>query len=809
MSIHAEKTQENKSQSFSNNIVQRKSNEESTFQFMDNRSEATAQLQLQDMADNSPQVSQLRSFQDMADNSSRRNPTVQLQTMADYSPRTNQTIQLESMSENNSAEQSQPTQTQENNTGLPDNLKSGMESLSGMSLGDVKVHRNSDKPAQLQAHAYAQGSDIHLAPGQEQHLPHELGHVVQQKQGRVKPTKQMKGKVAVNDDAGLESEATVMGAKALSIGQLKTADNQLDESSTSNQTVQGMFGSQSKVHQFGGPEVKGGADYAKDLYSEEANEDAEPVSVREAAEETRDAMATVGVANGDDEVSVNLLDGSASATIGGAEFGADFKEKKFTGEVWGYKAEIDLVKGEGKLEFPETEILPEKEFAHSFELPVPGTPIVISFGASVKAKLGMKGEIVVTRKEAPDADGLQQWRILGTGSLEGSAGGEVNAGVGVGLANVASIGGEVFGAIDSELKTSIAPQGDFQFNHKTGFKNSLIGNVKIPTDLTASIISTIGLRATLKLLFKKINLGEITLKEWPIAWAKYNKLFDIAPGAGLTAFPGAFDYGWGGAPEIDGIFLSKTASAIDARKATADKIQSKEEEIGDLEKIIQQHRQIQGLYEAYPKTRDMWKLPKESVASLEKEIAKARGKIEQMESESSEKYAKLDKAALEQGNDTAALYLGKIYKLNEKLNEYKQRLEGYESAQRTEKKLLDKEEANLAKIDKVGLMGKINEDTKFINNATSKATREKISQLAYDVTKKRLERNKTLLKNIDYEYQTQQQVFYQQRAKLDEASANIAAVNSKIVAQRENIKVALFEQKKAKDSMAKIKSLGD
>jgi len=89
-----------------------------------------------------------------------------------------------------------------------------MESISGLSLNDVKVHRNSDKPAQLQAHAYAQGTDIHLGPGQEKHLPHELGHVVQQKQGRVKPTVQLKGKVNINDDPGLEKEADVLGAKA-------------------------------------------------------------------------------------------------------------------------------------------------------------------------------------------------------------------------------------------------------------------------------------------------------------------------------------------------------------------------------------------------------------------------------------------------------------------------------------------------------------------------------------------------------------------------------------------------------------------
>jgi hypothetical protein len=108
-----------------------------------------------------------------------------------------------------------------NSTGLPDQLKSGIENLSGHSMDDVKVHYNSDKPAQLSAHAYAQGTDIHIAPGQEKHLPHEAWHVVQQKQGRVKPTVQMKRKVNVNDDKRLEDEADTMGAKAV---QLRNVD---------------------------------------------------------------------------------------------------------------------------------------------------------------------------------------------------------------------------------------------------------------------------------------------------------------------------------------------------------------------------------------------------------------------------------------------------------------------------------------------------------------------------------------------------------------------------------------------------------
>ncbi|WP_229258398.1 eCIS core domain-containing protein [Duganella rivi] len=107
----------------------------------------------------------------------------------------------------------------QNDSGLPPQLKAGIESMSGMSMDHVNVHYNSDRPAQLNAHAYAQGSDIHVAPGQEQHLPHEAWHVVQQAQGRVQPTTQMKESTPVNDDPGLESEADVMGAKALNIGQ--------------------------------------------------------------------------------------------------------------------------------------------------------------------------------------------------------------------------------------------------------------------------------------------------------------------------------------------------------------------------------------------------------------------------------------------------------------------------------------------------------------------------------------------------------------------------------------------------------------
>ena len=72
-------------------------------------------------------------------------------------------------------------------TGIPSVMKKSFEQSSGFSFDDVRVHYSSEKPAQLHAHAYTQGNDVFVAPGQEKHLPHELGHVVQQKSNMVKP----------------------------------------------------------------------------------------------------------------------------------------------------------------------------------------------------------------------------------------------------------------------------------------------------------------------------------------------------------------------------------------------------------------------------------------------------------------------------------------------------------------------------------------------------------------------------------------------------------------------------------------------
>ncbi|MFC5743216.1 DUF4157 domain-containing protein [Dyella tabacisoli] len=160
---------------------------------------------------------------------------------------------------------------------LPDGLRSGVESLSGVDMSGVRVHYASPWPAQLNALAYAQGGDIHLARGEEKHLPHEAWHVVQQRMGRVKPTMQAKG-VSINDDPALEREADAMGTRAL---QLKT-DGQANRAPAS-------FGSgQNVVQRY---LIVNGFDFTDDVKTNGTNIDTETATVY------ADMLAAVSLVN--------------------------------------------------------------------------------------------------------------------------------------------------------------------------------------------------------------------------------------------------------------------------------------------------------------------------------------------------------------------------------------------------------------------------------------------------------------------------------------------------------------------------------
>ncbi len=112
---------------------------------------------------------------------------------------------------------------------LPNLVQSKMEGAMGADFSGVNIHTESQNATNVGALAYAQGNDVHFAPGQydpqsssgQELIGHELAHVVQQREGRVQPTTQAKG-VPVNDDKGLEAEADDMGRKA---AQMKVDDS--------------------------------------------------------------------------------------------------------------------------------------------------------------------------------------------------------------------------------------------------------------------------------------------------------------------------------------------------------------------------------------------------------------------------------------------------------------------------------------------------------------------------------------------------------------------------------------------------------
>lgn len=105
--------------------------------------------------------------------------------------------------------------------GLPTAVQAKMESAFNTDFSNVNIHKSSNKASSIGALAYTQGNDMHFAPGQydpgsqsgQELIGHELAHVVQQRQGRVSPTKRL-GKMEVNDSDALEREADAQGALA-------------------------------------------------------------------------------------------------------------------------------------------------------------------------------------------------------------------------------------------------------------------------------------------------------------------------------------------------------------------------------------------------------------------------------------------------------------------------------------------------------------------------------------------------------------------------------------------------------------------
>ncbi len=107
------------------------------------------------------------------------------------------------------------------NNKIPEEVQSKMENVFQADFSEVNIQQNSEEAKNMGAYAFTKGNEIHFAAGQynpeseegQELLGHELSHVVQQRDGDVKPTTQEEG-MPVNEDATLEKEADDMGKKA-------------------------------------------------------------------------------------------------------------------------------------------------------------------------------------------------------------------------------------------------------------------------------------------------------------------------------------------------------------------------------------------------------------------------------------------------------------------------------------------------------------------------------------------------------------------------------------------------------------------
>jgi hypothetical protein len=160
-------------------------------------------------------------------------PTAALQTKSSVSggdraiqraePEEDDELQMKSASPAQST-QNQPLQRKPS-TGsgrvIPEPVREKMEKSFGTSFSNVSIHTESAQAKNIGALAYAQGSQIHFAPGQynpnstsgQALLGHELTHIVQQRVGRVPTPKQSKG-LPINANPALEREADLLGARA-------------------------------------------------------------------------------------------------------------------------------------------------------------------------------------------------------------------------------------------------------------------------------------------------------------------------------------------------------------------------------------------------------------------------------------------------------------------------------------------------------------------------------------------------------------------------------------------------------------------
>lgn len=481
------------------------------------KSQETSSAGEADFLDSRSSTFQLKKFQEAAQDSGRGSGISSLQTKSSNHTGASRVAQLQGMSDTRTAS-AQPglIQKKENKTGIPDGLKAGMESVSGLSLNDVSVHRNSDKPAQLQAHAYAQGTDVHLAPGQEKHLPHELGHVVQQKQGRVAPTTQLKGKVPVNDSPSLEKEADMLGAKAKSLG--ASAEVSQLKAMEEEEPVQGKFVGTAQRKAAEEEEVlQGKFDGIAQRKAAEEEEVLQGKFEGVAQREELEGAAAVPEAAAPEAEEEKAEPTEMEETIAGIDFKytSDPEKKIQTIEGshedsgWSVTGTREL-KDEAKnlYEYSVTGAAPSVSASTKFDIPlaviplgVPGLSATINLSGSLAASASGEGTIKFLYGDT----GFSSPSATGTLKAGVEAGVELQGGVTAGIPGVLGVTGGAYGSltgkIDGALSLTAAP-----------------GGLTMSSELSGSVTGEAGIFASANALWYtkevKLPLSEGTLGEF-------------------------------------------------------------------------------------------------------------------------------------------------------------------------------------------------------------------------------------------------------------------------------------------------------
>lgn len=143
MNTHAQKAQEDKNKSVTDGLSQKRSAGRTAFQFADNRAEAIVQRKLQAMADNSPQAKRLAAFRIMTDKSPRAGQITQLSAMANN--HTDSQSQSIKKSENKMSLLDAPKARIEYLSGIPDQLKAGLELPGGFDLSGVSPGKGTQR----------------------------------------------------------------------------------------------------------------------------------------------------------------------------------------------------------------------------------------------------------------------------------------------------------------------------------------------------------------------------------------------------------------------------------------------------------------------------------------------------------------------------------------------------------------------------------------------------------------------------------------------------------------------------------------